>query len=129
MFRQLIQFDLFSGNPFTFQNGEYSYPFAFTLPSNIPTSFENIYGKIRYSMTVVIGRQNKSDLEYQIPFTVNSIVDLNSIQEAQVEQDYHRSSFLSAFDFVLNSYWLDDRCQRKERIPRRLGFCSANPSP
>jgi len=82
------------GNPFTFQNGEYSYPFAFTLPSNIPTSFENIYGKIRYSMTVVIGRQNKSDLEYQIPFTVNSIVDLNSIQEAQMPTEGTNSKTL-----------------------------------
>ena len=28
--------------------GEYAYPFQIVLPPNLPTSFEHMYGKIRY---------------------------------------------------------------------------------
>jgi len=64
--------------------GNYQYPFAFILPTNIPTSFESPHGKVRYTIKVVVKRQKKSDRECKVPFTVNSIVDLNNIQEASM---------------------------------------------
>jgi hypothetical protein len=57
---------------FTFQ-----FPFQFTLPQGIPTSFEGRYGKIRYRMKAVIDRPWKFDHEVVMLFTVNHIIDLN----------------------------------------------------
>merc|ERR1712136_124709 len=64
--------------------GNYQYPFAFILPTNIPTSFESPHGKVRYTIKVVVMRQKKWDRECKVPFTVNSFVDLNNIQEASM---------------------------------------------
>lgn len=59
--------------------GKHEYPFSFTLPSSIPSSYEGIYGKVRYTVKATIKRpwykaDNVSD---EIPFIVNVSVCLN----------------------------------------------------
>lgn len=57
--------------------GFHKYPFTFSLPPNIPCSFEHAYGHIRYTMKAVIDRPWRFNHECKIAFTVVSSYDLN----------------------------------------------------
>ncbi|KAL1139742.1 hypothetical protein AAG570_006720 [Ranatra chinensis] len=57
--------------------GEYSYPFSYTLPPLLPSSFEGEYGSIRYSVKAVIDRPWKFDHETKTSFIVVAPLDLN----------------------------------------------------
>ncbi|XP_043248558.1 arrestin domain-containing protein 17-like [Colletes gigas] len=61
--------------------GYHEYPFEFQLPHNIPTSFEHIYGHIRYTVKAAIDRPWKFNHECKIAFTVISNLDLNAYQD------------------------------------------------
>lgn len=63
--------------------GEHSYPFQISLPYKLPTSFEHVLGRIRYSITAKI---NISMVYYEhtkMIFSVLNYCDLNllSIRE------------------------------------------------
>jgi hypothetical protein len=64
--------------------GRHQYPFSFTLPNEIPSSFEGIHGYVRYTIRAVFQRRRKWNHECKMAFTVNSIMDLNTIAEASV---------------------------------------------
>lgn len=64
--------------------GQNEYPFWFTLPANIPSSYESNEGNVRYTVCAVLKRSWKTDLKFKTAFTVNTIVDLNLNPEAQV---------------------------------------------
>ncbi|XP_078045517.1 arrestin domain-containing protein 2-like [Augochlora pura] len=63
------------------EEGYREYPFKFQLPCNIPSSFENFYGKIRYTVKAIINRPWKFDHECKAAFTVVSSLDLNAHRE------------------------------------------------
>ncbi|XP_011267384.3 arrestin domain-containing protein 17 isoform X1 [Camponotus floridanus] len=58
--------------------GFHKYPFTFSLPSNIPCSFEHVNGHIRYTTKAVIDRPWRFNHECKIAFTVVSSYDLNN---------------------------------------------------
>ncbi|XP_018053906.1 PREDICTED: arrestin domain-containing protein 17-like [Atta colombica] len=58
--------------------GFHRYSFNFSLPYNIPCSFEHTNGHIRYTMKAVIDRPWRFDHESKIAFTVVSSYDLNA---------------------------------------------------
>ncbi|XP_018362028.1 PREDICTED: arrestin domain-containing protein 17-like isoform X2 [Trachymyrmex cornetzi] len=58
--------------------GFHRYSFNFSLPYNIPCSFEHINGHIRYTMKAVIDRPWRFDHESKIAFTVVLSYDLNA---------------------------------------------------
>ncbi|XP_059473874.1 arrestin domain-containing protein 17-like [Neocloeon triangulifer] len=58
--------------------GELSYPFEFSLPKRIPSSFEGSFGHVRYTVRAVMERPWASDLHTQAPFTVVCPLDLNA---------------------------------------------------
>lgn len=64
--------------------GEHQFPFAFVLPQNIPSSYENRNGKVRYSVKAVVDRSWKTNYTCKLPFSVNTFLDLNTISEAEV---------------------------------------------
>jgi len=64
--------------------GQHQYPFSFTLPVGIPSSFEGRYGHVRYTLTGSLERSWKWNHSCKIGFNVNSIIDLNFIPEARV---------------------------------------------
>ena len=64
--------------------GKYVYPFEFTLPPNIPSSFESDLGYIRYTIKGTIDRPCKFDHETKTAFTVVTPYDLNSDPRASV---------------------------------------------
>lgn len=58
--------------------GDYSYPFNIVLPPNLPTSFEHIYGRVRYSIYGTIDIPWAFDKHTTRSFTIVSPLDLNS---------------------------------------------------
>ncbi|XP_011700743.1 PREDICTED: arrestin domain-containing protein 2-like isoform X1 [Wasmannia auropunctata] len=58
--------------------GFHRYFFNFSLPNNIPCSFEHANGHIRYTMKAVIDRPWRFDHECKIAFTVVASYDLNA---------------------------------------------------
>ena len=57
--------------------GTHKYPFSFTLPPNVPSSFEGYYGHVRYTAKATMDRPWKFDHDTRSAFTVISLVDLN----------------------------------------------------
>lgn len=72
--------------------GFHRYSFNFTLPYNIPCSFEHTNGHIRYTMKAVIDRPWKFNHESKIAFTVVSSYDLNSRSHQCVSEIATRKS-------------------------------------
>ena len=64
--------------------GRHRYPFTFTLPQNIPSSFEGLHGKVRYYLQAVIDKPWKMDDICTKAVTVLDIVDLNNNPKAKV---------------------------------------------
>ena len=66
--------------------GSYEFPFNFTLPQNIPSSFDiGQRGRVRYYVKVKIERPWKFDHTSVCFFTVVTPVDLNMNPQAQVQ--------------------------------------------
>ncbi|KAI9183410.1 hypothetical protein H9P43_004327 [Blastocladiella emersonii ATCC 22665] len=55
--------------------GQYTFPFAFQLPPDAPTSFESESGHIRYKLRAYLDRPWKSDFVTHVRFHVNARVD------------------------------------------------------
>ncbi|XP_072765508.1 arrestin domain-containing protein 2 isoform X2 [Anoplolepis gracilipes] len=68
--------------------GFHKYPFNFSLPYNIPCSFEHANGHIRYTTKAVIDRPWRFDHECKIAFTVVSSYDLNAYSQ-QCSLEFH----------------------------------------
>jgi len=57
--------------------GDHRYPFTFSLPANVPSSFEGMYGSVRYTAHATIERPWKFNHNTRSALTVISLVDLN----------------------------------------------------
>ena len=75
-FRQFIYGD--GSETFYLNPGVHQFPFQFTLPPNIPTSYEGQFGSIRYTIRAVISRPWRFNHEKVRIFTVNNPLDLNT---------------------------------------------------
>ena len=64
--------------------GEHYLPFSFSLPPNLPPSFEGDYGYIRYWAKATIDRPWKFDHHTKRAFSVISCLDLNQEPTAPV---------------------------------------------
>ena len=59
--------------------GNHRIPFAFEIPSECPSSYEDQYGYIRYNCKAIMDRPWKFNHETKAGFTVIKPLDLNSI--------------------------------------------------
>ena len=73
-----------SSNTMQIAAGDYEYPFTFTLPLSVPSSFVGEYGRIAYSIKAVIDRPWRFDHETVAFFTVVGVYDLNNDSSAGV---------------------------------------------
>lgn len=64
------------------KKGKHKYPFEFTLPEGLPSSFEGGTGHVRYQVSATIDKPWKFDHNTRRPFTVISILDLNRQPDA-----------------------------------------------
>lgn len=63
--------------------GRHTFPFSFTLPPNLPSSFEGAHGYVRYSIKGIIDKPWKFDHTTKRAFTVICILDLNADPASQ----------------------------------------------
>ena len=63
---------------------EYEYKFQFQLAQQLPTSFEGVYGYVRYHVRARLDRGASAPIVFKRGFTVNNIVDLNADPRAAV---------------------------------------------
>ncbi|XP_011879564.1 PREDICTED: arrestin domain-containing protein 2-like [Vollenhovia emeryi] len=75
------------------------HPFNFTLPYNIPCSFEHKNGHIRYTTKAVIDRPWRFDHESKIAFTVVSSYDLNARSHQCIGVDEEENESYCCFCF------------------------------
>jgi len=66
-----------SGESYRIAAGTHQYPFQFSLPSGVPSSFEGEVGYVRYTAEAKMERPWKFDHVTRSAFTVISLVDLN----------------------------------------------------
>jgi Arrestin (or S-antigen), N-terminal domain len=84
--KTLFKFWMLGGESFDLMPGNYEYPFTFRLPNELPSSFEGEHGWVRYTLTATVVRSWQSNHEIKVPITVNTVVDLNSVEKANVSQ-------------------------------------------
>ena len=78
--------------------GRHEFPFKFQLPSmTLPTSFESIYGHIRYTLTATISRPWKFDHNTKRAITINEIVDVNTSKLARPLQNSNEKTVCCLF--------------------------------
>jgi len=65
------------GESIQLPGGNHRLPFTFTLPANVPSSFEGEVGSVRYTAEATMERPWKFNHTTRSAFTVISIVDLN----------------------------------------------------
>jgi len=100
-----------NGDSFVMPVGEHQFPFAFVLPQNIPSSYENRNGKVRYSVKAVVDRSWKTNYTCKLPFSVNTFLDLNTISEAEMSTNGTNSKTLGIPPFnskpIEGKVWID----------------------
>uniref|UniRef100_A0A0C9QG07 ARRDC2 protein n=1 Tax=Fopius arisanus TaxID=64838 RepID=A0A0C9QG07_9HYME len=69
--------------------GQHIFPFTFTLPMNIPNSFEHKYGDVVYNIKAVMDIAWALDPECYLPFTVYSPLDITQIPSHIIEDEVH----------------------------------------
>lgn len=58
--------------------GNYVYPFSFTLSGMLPSSFEGMFGYIRYFLKCSIDKPWKFDHKVKKPLIINELIDVNN---------------------------------------------------
>ncbi|CAB05786.2 Arrestin C-terminal-like domain-containing protein [Caenorhabditis elegans] len=79
--------------------GDYVWPFSYTLPLNVPPSFEGKYGYLRYSVTAEVDRPWRLDKAKRRCITVSPLIDLNAIPLALTPIDDEESENLGCCFF------------------------------
>ncbi|CAG9821144.1 unnamed protein product [Phaedon cochleariae] len=75
----ILSFDITLVGESTLSRGRYEYPFTFTLPRDLPTTFDGSYGHIRYYVKANIDIPFAFDYEDERSFTLISLIDFNEI--------------------------------------------------
>lgn len=57
--------------------GEHVYPFKVSLPFELPSTYKDEYGYVRYKAKVVLNMSRNSKIYKEIQFEVNSPINLN----------------------------------------------------
>lgn len=86
------------GQMFSIDAGTYTYTFGCPIPSHCPSSFEGMYGHIRYLAKVVFIRAGASNRTTNVGFTVLKLLDLN--QENKLLREPASSEAMEYFCFM-----------------------------
>ncbi|CAH1275988.1 unnamed protein product [Diabrotica balteata] len=65
----------------TLEPGQHEYPFCFTIPKDLPSSFQTEYGFVRYFIKATVNIPYASDYIDEVAIPVTAIIDLNNIKE------------------------------------------------
>ena len=72
-----MEHDPYSSRDLYLEPGTHTFPFSFTLPLNLPTSFEHKTGRIRYSLNGTIDIPWAIDKHTSRLFSIVNHLDLN----------------------------------------------------
>lgn len=86
------------GQMFSIDAGTYTYTFGCPIPSHCPSSFEGMYGHIRYLAKVTFIRAGASNRTTNVGFTVLKLLDLN--QENKLLREPASSEAMEYFCFM-----------------------------
>ncbi|ALC47981.1 CG10086 [Drosophila busckii] len=86
------------GQVFNIDAGTYTYTFACPIPSHCPSSFEGMYGHIRYLAKVTFIRPGASNRTTNVGFTVLKLLDLN--QESKMLREPATNEAMEYFCFM-----------------------------
>ncbi|KAH8311732.1 hypothetical protein KR044_007717 [Drosophila immigrans] len=86
------------GQTMNIDAGTYTYTFACPIPNHCPSSFEGIYGHIRYLAKVLFIRAGASNRTTNVGFTVLKLLDLN--QENKILREPASSEAMEYFCFM-----------------------------
>ncbi|KAL4228037.1 hypothetical protein ACF0H5_013475 [Mactra antiquata] len=78
----------------TLPAGNHTYPFSYTLPPNLPSSYESDIGHVRYQLKARIDKPWKFDHKTKKLFTVVSMLDLNQQPSAPLPVYRESSKYL-----------------------------------
>jgi hypothetical protein len=57
--------------------GSHLFPFEFTLPRDLPASYDGVYGQVKYGVRAMLVRPWKFDIEREKDFEVTGYMDMN----------------------------------------------------
>ncbi|XP_023014669.2 arrestin domain-containing protein 3 isoform X2 [Leptinotarsa decemlineata] len=77
---KFLEIDIMLLGKTTVAPGRYEYPFTFTLPTNLPASFQGIYGHIKYFIKAIVDVPFGMDYVEIRHFDVISRIDFNPIK-------------------------------------------------
>ncbi|KAK8401098.1 hypothetical protein O3P69_002692 [Scylla paramamosain] len=77
--------------------GQHVFRFAFLLPTGIPSSFESHVGKIRHQCKAKMDIPWKTDKSCTRPYSVNTLLDLNTNPQATAPINYTDEKYLCCF--------------------------------
>ncbi|KAF2900138.1 hypothetical protein ILUMI_06056 [Ignelater luminosus] len=68
--------------------GIHAYPFSYTLPQALPTSCNQIHGKIKYKIKVIVDRPLKTNFKDKLHLHIMPSLDLNILRNVQEPFSY-----------------------------------------
>lgn len=86
---------------FLFAAGNHGFQFDYTLPSDLPSTFEGRWGEIKYSVKATLRRPCRFDIEREAELTVSAHVDLNEDPELAVSSSRTRTGTGSVGQWVM----------------------------
>ena len=69
--------------------GNHGFQFEYTLPLDVPSSYEGRWGSVNYSVKATLSRPGRFDIEREAELNVSAHVDLNDDDELAVCTDHH----------------------------------------
>nr|XP_026690866.1 arrestin domain-containing protein 3-like isoform X3 [Ciona intestinalis] len=106
--------------------GQSSFPFQFLLPSQLPSSFEGVYGYVRYIVHAAIDRPGKFVTNIQTVFTVLDILDLNFEPTARYPATMNDSKTLCCLCCVSAPITAEVHIDRRGYVPGEFISVNAN---
>ncbi|KRX66233.1 Alpha-(1,3)-fucosyltransferase 5 [Trichinella sp. T9] len=95
-------------------------PFAFRLPDHVPSSYEGLYGHVRYDCTAVLSRAWKLDLVCRKAFRVVAAEDLNTIPDIGRPLKFRETQEIFCCCFRRGSLGLDVHLPKRGYVPGEL---------
>jgi len=114
-----------SSNTMQIAAGDYEYPFTFTLPLSVPSSFVGEYGRIAYSIKAVIDRPWRFDHETVAFFTVVGVYDLNNDSSAGLPRTMGNNKMLGCLCCTSGPITATVRLDRSGYVPGETIYLQA----
>jgi len=77
--------------------GSHGFQFDYTLPRDLPSTFEGRWGSVKYTVKATLRRPDRFDIEREAELTVSAHVDLNDDPDLAVSQRRSTSVYILVY--------------------------------